>query len=306
MKKVIAAFLLGLVLPLGLMALGKPEQQPSEVLSPTQPNQRILRVLQDGEVVQMELEEYIAGVVLSEMPADFQEEALKAQAVVARTYAMKRMEQGSKHEGSAVCTESACCQGYRTAQAYLASGGEQEAVEKVSKAVADTAGLVLKYEGALIDATYFSCSGGSTEAAVEVWGADVPYLQAVDSPGEEIAVHFTDEARFTVEEFARLTGCTGKPEGWLGQVTYTQGGGVDTMALGGTIFTGTDLRKLLGLRSTDFAIQLEGDTVVVTTQGFGHRVGMSQYGAEAMARQGCSFEEILAHYYIGTTLEPGV
>jgi len=301
-KQLFFAFLLGLALPLAMMALVKPEQQAAENTEPVQQTSVKIDVLHDGDVVEMELEEYIVGVVLSEMPADFQPEALKAQAVVARTYARKRMDKGSKHETSAVCTDPACCQGYRSLGDYLSAGGAEDSVDKVAQAVADTAGLVLKYEGELIDATYFSCSGGSTEAAVEVWGADVPYLQAVDSPGEEIAVHYTDEAVFTVEEFARLTGCTGKPEGWLGRITYTQGGGVDTIELCGKIFTGTELRKLLGLRSTDFSIEIGEAAVTIATQGFGHRVGMSQYGAEAMARQGSTFQDILSHYYLGTEL----
>ena len=302
-KQVILAFLLGLALPLGMMGLVRQPQQLPEETQVQELSKVCINVMMDGQAVEMELEDYITGVVLSEMPADFEPEALKAQAVVARTYAMKRMRQGSKHENSAVCTEPSCCQGYRSVEAYLMDGGTEESVEKVAQAVEDTAGLVLKYQGELIDATYFSCSGGSTEAAVEVWGADVPYLQAVESPGEEIASHYTDEVYFSVEEFARLTGCTGKPEGWLGQVTYTEGGGVDSIELGGKAYGGTELRKLLGLRSTDFVIEIREDTVTITTQGFGHRVGMSQYGAEAMARQGSTFQEILAHYYTGTELD---
>lgn len=301
-KQVIAAFLLGLALPLGIQLLVTPEPQPSAQTEPEQQTPVWIDVLQDGQAVEMELEAYITGVVLAEMPADFQIEALKAQAVVARTYAKKRMDQGSKHEPWAVCTESACCQGYRSEADYLSGGGTEEALEKVALAVAETSGLVLTYDGELIDATYFSCSGGSTEAAMEVWGADVPYLQAVESPGEESAVHYTDQVVFTLEEFSQLTGCTGAPENWLGRVSYTQGGGVDTLELCGAEFQGTELRALLGLMSTDFTIEIGTDTVTITTQGFGHRVGMSQYGAQAMAQQGSTFDEILAHYYTGTIL----
>lgn len=304
-KQVVVAFLLGLVLPLAMLELMKPDQElavETEETEHTQPRETRLRVLCDNTVTEMELEEYITGVVLSEMPADFCEEALKAQAVVARTYALKRLEQGSKHEDYSLCDDPSCCQGYRSPQSYLEEGGTGEGVEKIAQAVEDTAGLVLKYEGKLIDATYFSCSGGRTEAAVEVWGADVPYLQAVDSPGEEIAAHDTDEAIFALEEFARLTGCAGDPNQWVGKITHTQGGGVDTIELCGQTYEGTELRKLLGLRSTDFTLEIGQDRVTVTTRGFGHRVGMSQYGAEAMARQGSSFREILSHYYPGTEL----
>lgn len=301
-KQVILAFVLGLLLPLGWMHLKNPEKQPEERVPAVQQQQVMISVRHENGVRQMELEEYVTGVVLAEMPGSFDTEALKAQAVVARTYAVKRSEGPGKHEDSAVCTESSCCQGYKSVDSYLAEGGTEKTVEKIRTAVQETAGLVLRYEGALIDATYFSCSGGSTEAAVEVWGADVPYLQAVESPGEEDAVHFTDRMVFSIAEFAALTGCTGTPENWLGQVSYTRGGGVDTMELGGQTFSGRELRELLGLKSTDFSVSIDGGSVVVTTHGFGHRVGMSQYGAQAMAQQGSSFREILAHYYQGTEL----
>ena len=301
-KQVILAFLLGLVLPLGWMCWksGGPQLSTESLEEDGEPV--TLAVLHEGQVLQMDLEAYVTGVVLAEMPGSFHPEALKAQAVVARTYGVKRSTGGGKHENAAVCTQSSCCQGYRPAEVYLDEGGQQETVEKVEQAVRETAGQVLRYEGTLIDATYFSCSGGSTEAAVEVWGADVPYLQAVDSPGEEDAVHYTDQVVFSTAEFSALTGCEGAPDRWLGQVHYTQGGGVDTIELGGRIFTGRQLRELLGLKSTDFSLEITGETVTITTHGFGHRVGMSQYGAQAMAQQGSSYQDILRHYYQGTEL----
>ena len=152
--------------------------------------------------------------------------------------------------------------------------------------------------------SFVSCSGGSTEDAVAVWGQDVPYLQAVDSPGEEDAPRFTDTVKFSSGEFAEKLGLTasGAPADWFGAATYTDGGGVDTMTIRGQTFTGTQLRSKLGLRSTAFEISVSGNTVTITTRGFGHRVGMSQYGAQAMAREGSTCAEILAHYYTGTEL----
>lgn len=302
-------FLFSMALPLvllaGAMAWQKEEQpqtaQETQVLEETA-ERTILVEQSDGTAEEMVLEEYLTGVVLAEMPADFHSEALKAQAVVARTYTMRRMESG-KHTVAAVCMESACCQGYRSEAAYLAEGGSEEAVEKVRQAVADTAGQVLTYEGELIDATYFSSSGGWTEAAVEVWGTDVPYLQSVESPGEE-TVYAADEQSFSAEEFARLLELpnSGDPEDWFGDVTYTDGGGVDTMRIQGEAFEGTQLRRLLGLRSTVFEVEVEDGEITVTTHGFGHRVGMSQYGAEAMAREGSTYGQILTHYYTGAEL----
>jgi len=265
----------------------------------------VLVQMADGTVKEMNMDTYIVGVVLGEMPADFETEALKAQAVVARTYAWKRSTTGKKHINGVVCTDAACCQAYRQPADFLAAGGTQTALNKVISAVSGTEGLVLTYRGALIEATYFSCSGGRTEDAVAIWGTDVPYLQAVDSPGEENAAHYTDLEEFSSTELARLLGIQpkGSPSSWLGSITYTDGGGVDTIKIGGYDFKGTAVRQKLGLRSTAFTIIAVGDTFLITTKGFGHRVGMSQYGADAMAVRGCGFQEILAHYYPGTCLE---
>ena len=256
-----------------------------------------------SETESMDLNTYVAGVLLGELPADFDAETMKAQAVVARTYALKRQSTAQKHSG-AVCMESACCQAYCGIADYLAQGGSQETVDRVISAVNATAYQVLTYQNQLIEATYFSCSGGRTEDAVAVWGAEIPYLQAVDSPGEEQAVHYTDSVRFTKQEFANLLHITpkGQPATWFGNVTYTNGGGVDTVVIAGKTFQGTELRSLLGLRSTAFAVTAIGDSIHIVTKGFGHRVGMSQYGAEAMAVRGFGYAEILSHYYPGTTL----
>ncbi len=247
---------------------------------------------------------YLVGVVLAEMPASFELEALKAQAVAARTYARK-VAQSGKHESGAPCTESGCCQAYISQEGYLAQGGTQENLDKVICAVAATSGLVLTYEGELIEATYFSCSGGRTEDAAAVWGAAFPYLQSVSSPGEEKAAHYSDTVVFTPEKFQKALGVTlgGSPQEWFGMVTYTEGGGVETMTIGTQTYSGTQLRSLLGLGSTAFSVTAQDAAITITTQGYGHRVGMSQYGADAMALQGSSFRQILAHYYPGTVVE---
>ena len=168
-----------------------------------------------------------------------------------------------------------------------------------------TAGQILTYGDAPIEATYFSCSGGRTEDAVAVWGTEFSYLKSVESPGEEEAAHYRDEQRFSGETFSDKLGLslTGDPAGWFGKTTYTAGGGVDTMQIGGATFRGTELRSRLGLRSTAFSIATEDGQIVITTKGFGHRVGMSQYGANAMASDGYSYQQILEHYYSGTTLD---
>lgn len=318
-KSILIAFVLVCIIPSVLLCFfdtskvsdnGDVPNQLNEqnMIVPTDPKSEAekvfnVSVLKKDNTEDMTLEEYVFGVVLAEMPAEFELEALKAQAVVARTYTGKKMS-NSKHNNADICTDSTCCQAYMDDESYLLAGGTEENLQKVRSAVESTAGEVLTYQGELIEATYFSCSGGKTEDAAAVWGADVPYLQSVASPGEEKAAHYTDTVRFTTKEFSSKLGLSlsGNPGMWVESMTYTTGGGVQTIVLQGNTFTGTQIRQKLGLRSTAFVITIAGDTVTVTTKGYGHRVGMSQYGAEAMAVQGSDYQEILYHYYTGTTL----
>ena len=265
----------------------------------------VLLRTEDGTVRTMELEEYLTGVILAEMPADFEQEALKAQAVAARTFARKAGITGGKHGDGSLCAQSGCCQGYITTWQYLMNGGTDQNLNRVRRAVADTAGEVLTYEGELIEATYFACSGGKTEDAAAVWGAEYPYLVPVDSPGEEQAAHYRDTVCFTPQEFQTAIGrqLTGEPAGWFRNLHYTSGGGVESVEIGGEAYTGTELRGLLGLRSTAFSITITRDAIQLETKGYGHRVGMSQYGADAMAVSGSDYREILGHYYPGTDVE---
>ena len=276
--------------------------QPEEAADAPFDAQTTLRVLTDGGVREMTLEDYLIGALLAEMPADFPEEALKAQAIASRTFALRKAETG-KHVGADVCTDSACCQGWT-------ADGTAEEVARITQAVRGTDGLVVTYDGALIDATFFSCSGGKTEAALAVWGSDIPYLQSVDSPGEEDAPRYADEVTFSAADFAERIAAlspdanlSGSPVNWIGAVERTEGGGIGTVFLGGVPVKGTALRGALGLRSTYMDFAVTEDSVTVTTRGFGHRVGFSQYGAKAMAEDGGNFEAILAHYYPGTEIK---
>jgi stage II sporulation protein D len=295
-----------------ILAPDKREPVPSGVQDP--PNSTIatrtearVMVISDSNAVDMSLNEYLTGVLLAEIPCDFHEEAKKAQAIVARTYTLRVANLGIKHGDGTVCGDHTCCQEYISPDDYLNNGGDQFAIDQMKKAVEETEGIVLTYGGDLIDATYFSCSGGVTEDAVAVWGADIPYLRSVSSPGEEIAAHYIDTVRFSSEEFQKAIGLklTGEPKEWFGNVSYTDGGGVDTLEIGDRVFSGTKLRADLGLYSTWFSLLPLSDGVLITTRGFGHRVGMSQYGAEAMARMGKTYDEILQHYYRGVTIETG-
>ena len=313
-KDMLLAVILGLVLPWGilnlLIRLGGEAEQAEQIRFTSEAEEDAAALtmylrLSDGTVTEMDMDEYLTGVILAELPASFEQEAKKAQAVVARTYTWKAVTTGGKHGDGSVCTQSTCCQAYVNPGEYISAGGTEDALAQAEAAVRATSGMVLTYEGSLIEATYFSCSGGSTEDAAAVWGTDYPYLRVTESPGEEGAAHYTDTVYFTAEEFQTALGVslTGDPGSWLGTVTYTAGGGVAAMDIGGTSYKGTELRSLLGLRSTAFTMTADRVGVTVTTRGYGHRVGMSQYGADAMAALGSTYEEILAHYYQGTTLE---
>ncbi len=254
-------------------------------------------LMDSGKVESVELEAYLVGVLAAAMPEEFHMEALKAQAVAARTLAARIHLAGEKHDG-AVCTDEGCCQGYDGRRLPLSQR------QKLRQAVRETAGQVLTYEDALIRALHFSCSGGKTESARDVWGENVPYLQSISSPGEEASPCYMTTLTMTAEQFAsKLTALpAGLPGQWIGPITYTDGGGVATVRIGEITYSGIQLRQLLGLNSTAFVLTIVGDTVTVTAKGAGHRVGMSRYGAQAMALQGSSYAEILACYYGGCTL----
>ena len=263
-------------------------------------SKREVTVSVEGTERRMALSDYLCGVLMGEMPGSFPLEALKAQAVAARTYTLQRLE-----AGGALSDDPAECQAFCDPdQAGTKYGEQADAVmEKLRRAVEETDGQVMIYDGTLITATYFSCSGGRTESAQAVWGSSVPYLLSVDSPGEEDADSFESRMELNRSELMERLEI---PDTEIREITYTEGGGVETMTIGGRSFSGVELRQRLGLRSTNFQIDISGDTVTVDVKGFGHRVGMSQYGAKAMAERGQSYREILAWYYTGAELTEAV
>lgn len=309
-KDILAAVWLGFLLPgIVLNAFVLKErmraqpQVPSVQTAEAEKKEQCIRLRDpDGSIHAIAMDLYLTGVLLAEMPTDFHMEALKAQSVAARTYTWKAYTSGGKHSDGSICTDYACCQAYISKEDYLSRGGTEESYQKGLRAVEMTDPIVLVYDGELIDATYFSSSGGSTEAALAVWGSDFPYLQPVWSPEEPDIVTVS----FSPAEFqSRLGRILGDdPDQWFGQITYTEGGGVDTVEICGEIYTGVRIRSLLGLRSTAFSVDVAEQIITVTTKGYGHRVGMSQYGANAMAENGSKWQQILQHYYPGTILVP--
>lgn len=279
----------------------------AEVVEP--PAQMLL--LDGTEILMLGEEDYLTGVLLCEMPPSFEPEALKAQAVAARTFLHRQMS-GSKHENAHVCSSSACCQAWQSPEALQVRYGESytEYAEKARAAVSGTRDEILLYEGRCIDATYFSCSGGYTEAAVAVWGGDIPYLQSVQSFGEEAAPRFESTVTLPAEDFRSLllehapeSRLDVPAEQWLGTVTHTAGKGIDTYVIGGVSHSGTALRHLFGLNSTEFDLTYQDGSFTFHVRGYGHRVGMSQYGANHMAQQGFDYRTILQYYYQGVTIK---
>ena len=266
-----------------------------------------VRLRAEGQVKTLSLHDYLIGVVMSELPASFEDEALRAQAIASRTFALRC----GKHEDADVCADSSCCQCWTDEGQLREHFGESYAdfFTRAKKAVESTDGQVLEYDGALIDATFFACSGGMTEDAAAVWGSGVPYLRPVESPGEEQARYYHTQVRFSAGEFAQIilseapeARLTGDPAAWLGEAGSTPGGGVETVRIGGAVLAGTTVRRLFDLRSTRFALTWDGESFCFDVYGYGHRVGMSQYGAQAMAQGGADAETILKTYYTGVEL----
>jgi len=253
-----------------------------------------------GQKDPIPLEEYVVGVVAAEMPANFHPEALKAQAIAARTYVLKSTNYGQTPIEPTVLRQVFYDEDTRKAN-WQTTFDENE--QKIKQAVESTKGEVLKYNGELITAMFHSMSNGRTESSKNYSGVDLPYLQSVASADFQ-AENYLTKKTLTLEEWNRLL----KVNMTLDEVKkirtkLNNTGRVEKVISGNKEWTGRDFRDLLDLRSTDFTIQVANNKIEITTEGYGHGVGMSQYGADAMAKQGRTAHEILAHYYKDTTIE---
>ncbi|MDE6285320.1 MAG: stage II sporulation protein D, partial [Bacilli bacterium] len=253
---------------------------------------------QSGDVITVELEDYVVGVVAAEMPASFNIEALKAQAVIARTYAMKAIQRGTK------LTDTSSTQNYKDEGQLKQSWGANFSsyYTKVKNAVLSTKGLYLTYQGQVIDAVYHSTSNGKTEEAQNVWSNAFPYLVSVSSPGDMTNKNFFSEVFLSYEEIGQKMGISITIDSVIEILSKTEGNRVGKIAIDGNEFTGVRVRSLLGLRSADFTFEKLDTGIKITTKGYGHGVGLSQYGANGMAAQGANYKEILTHYYQGVRL----
>lgn len=252
----------------------------------------------DGRVVSLELEDYVTGVVGAEMPALFSSEALKAQAVIARTYALKANSMGQ------VLSDNESTQSYKDngELASLWGGNYSSYYSKIKDAVNSTKGVYLTYNGNYIEAVYHSTSNGRTEDSSNVWGNYYPYLVSVDSVYDNTNPSFSISKSFSYSDLSSKLGIGVNSSSEFNILGYTNGGRVSSISIDGNQFSGVSFRSMLGLRSADFDIVKNDDGVVITTRGYGHGVGMSQYGANGMGKAGYSYQDILLHYYPGVSL----
>ncbi|MDD3766051.1 MAG: stage II sporulation protein D [Eubacteriales bacterium] len=275
----------------------------------------------EGVTKSINFEEYIMGVLPAEMPASFEEEALKAQAVAARTYAyykylnyMKSPTlRSQQHPDAPVCTDSTHCHAYYSDERLEQLHGKdwiKKHLDRLKSYVRQTAGEIMAYDDEPILAAFHSASaGGTTQASGDVWGRDLPYLSNVESYGENEKAGYISTVEIGFEEFKSKVMeeepeavFSPEPKEWIGDVSFTRGNYVDTLEIGGKPIKGTKIRTMFGLNSTYFSVSISDDKVIFTVEGSGHGVGMSQYGANYMAKQGKTYKEILETYYKGASL----
>jgi stage II sporulation protein D len=276
-----------------------------------------VNIAEKKTVKEMELEEYITGVVAGEMPYDFEIEALKSQSVAARTYAVTRMKtfggKGcSSASGADICTNSGHCQEWISKEDYIKTHGTDadKHWEKIAAAVTATRGIILEYNSKpVLYPLFFSTSSGKTENSQDVFSSSYPYLRSVESSSEEVAPKFVSTVTISKNNFVKKLSGNGvklsvsKIPSQVSILSRSQGGSVKTIQIGSKRFAGTQMRTMFGLNSANFEIAYTSDSVVFTVHGNGHGVGMSQWGANVMGKQGKKFDEILKHYYQGVELK---
>lgn len=268
-----------------------------------------LYISETGKTEEIGAEDYIMGVVAAEMPAEYHEEALKAQAVAAYTYLCRKQGENSDKEYE-ITDDSTIDQGYISKEKrYERWGDNAETYEnKISAAVKAVSGKILTYEGKPILAAYHAISPGKTESAMNVWNVDLPYLKPVSSVGDLLVDGFLSEAVISVEDFKKAITELGaspenEPSSYIGEATKSESGTVLKINICGKEISGTELRNKLGLRSAAFDMSFSAEKgFVFTVKGYGHGVGMSQTGANYLAKQGKNYEDILKFYYSGVEI----
>ncbi len=266
------------------------------------------------EVRDMDMSQYLKEVVSAEMPAEFEKEALKAQAIAARTYLVNRKmwnnEDAKKvHKGADICTDSTHCKAWISEadkKQMWAEDKREEYWDKISSAVDETSGIIITYDNKPISALFHSTSSGFTENAEDVWSSHVPYLVSVESKGEENSPRYQSQSILSEQEFKSVIEKNVKEVNWekglVGEIKRSDAGGIISIQLGGVVIRGLKFREMFNLRSTNVEIVNENGNIIMNVKGNGHGVGMSQYGANYMAGQGAGYEEILKAYYTGVEI----
>ena len=253
----------------------------------------------NGSVINLNMTDYLIGVVSSEMPASFNLEALKAQSVLARTYALKAKQTGKK------LTDTVSTQSYIDIDQMKNKWGNSfnTYYNKIKNAVENTNGEYLSYNGNYIEALYHSTNNGKTESSLDVFGNYYPYLISVSSEYDKNASSYLRTINMPLDTISNKLGLSLNSDSVISILSYTDGGNIKEININGNNFSGKKVRELLGLRSADFDISISDNNANITTRGYGHGVGMSQYGAEGMAKKGYTYKEILSHYYQNTNLK---
>lgn len=278
--------------------LASPREQTvfNELKVETTPIEVSIQRSESNQIETIPLEQYVASVVASEMPATFELDALKAQAIAARTYIVNHL----LRDGEEIITDTTNHQVYRNKEELQTIWGADFhwKWEKIIRAAAETENLIITYESEPITPTFFSMSNGYTEDAQHYWGNDLPYLKSVESKWEETLPNFKTQEIFTVTEINKLLNIQLR-NGEAAHITmnHTPSKRVSKLQINDYTFTGRDIREKLNLRSTDFTIEQKNNHFIFTTKGYGHGVGMSQYGANGMAMEGKAYDEILSYYY---------
>ena len=266
-----------------------------------------------GEVEQVDIDDYLCNVVSAEMPANYETEALKAQAIVARTYTIYKI-LNKKHDDADICDDSTCCQAWISKEDRLTrweESSKESNWQKICYCVNSTKGKVITYDNKPIDAFFHSNSGGTTEVPVNVWGGTgYPYLQSVQTSGEDAYTQYLSEAIFNQEEllnklrekYSDISIDFSNSED-IKILEYTESNRVKTIKFGNHELSGVEARTLFGLKSANFEITREEENIKFSVKGYGHGVGMSQTGADAMAKQGSTAEEIIKHFYTGVEIK---
>ena len=303
MKKTILSIIIILILPFILTNIL--EKNKSKIIKLVH-NEKTIRVLRSKTqtIEKVPFEEYIVGVLAGEMPIYFEEEALKAQAVASRSYALKRIEYNKNQNYDVVDNTNN--------QVYLDNDYLKKAwgtnytknINKIRKAVNATSCEYLDYNGTIVDAFFFSTSTGKTESVAEVFNISLPYLKSVSSTWDEkVSPVFNDYYTFTLDNFYQKLGLEYDENLKIEILNSTSAGRIKKIKINNVEFTGNQISTTFKLRSTSFTINKEGNKINITTTGYGHGVGMSQYGAQGMANEGYKYDEILKHYYSGVKIK---